>query len=258
MSGHSPYQTLSDIYDAIRPSYPAALIQDILDYAHPGFNPPLLEIGAGTGKATEAFLARNYSIDAVELEASMAAHLSQKLDSPKLNLYVSPFETWAPPRTDYPLIYCAQAFHWLDKRIKFKKCRQILSSDGHLALFWYDPLPPRTSNADQAARHVKEKYFGPEAQTQAVSTASREQEIRETDCFSLVFRRQYDIVLHNTPEQALMAMQSTPAFAEKFGQLTPENQQQFLQEFTDAIVQHGGYLDAPLRYSLYILKPVHL
>lgn len=254
MHQDSPYQALSETYDAIRPGYPDALIDDVLNQAAPDISRPLLEIGAGTGKATQAFLSRGFCVDAVELEPHMAAHLFKKLDTPKLTLYVSSFETWEALRQDYPLIYCAQAFHWLNPRTKFQKCAQLLAPRGFLGLFWYDPLPPTDSAAYCATEQVKKTYFGPTQHTQTVSLATREQEIRDANDFTLVFQQHYDIVLHNTPEQALMAMQSTPAFAERFDRFPQAKQHQFLTDFTNAVKHNGGTLDAPMRYSLYMLQ----
>ena len=37
------------------------------------------------------------------------------------------------------MIYSAQAFHWIDKDIKYKKCYELLKDKGYLVLFWYNP-----------------------------------------------------------------------------------------------------------------------
>ena len=107
----SPYQSLAETYEAIRPGYPEALIDEVLSQTALTAPGPLLEIGAGTGKATKAFLERGYAVDAVEPDGDMAALLERKLHSPALRLFVLPFESWQPPRSSYPMIYCAQAFH---------------------------------------------------------------------------------------------------------------------------------------------------
>lgn len=254
MQTDSPYHALSETYDAIRPGYPDALIDDILAQTALTIDAPLLEIGAGTGKATCSFLSRGFCVDAVELDAHMAARLERKLASARLNLFVSAFETWDAPRNDYGLIYCAQAFHWLDRHTKFQRCAQLLAPGGFLALFWYDPLPPADSAALRETERVKRSYFGPAQHTQMVSLDVREQEIQAAHEFTLVFEQQYNIILHNSAEQALMAMESTPAFTQAYQKLSCDAQRRFKQEFTKAVLENGGFLDAPMRYSLYLLK----
>lgn len=250
----SPYRSLAKTYDAIRPGYPKKLINDILLQVAPAGTDVLMEIGAGTGKATQLFLERGFSVDAVELDVDMAALLEQKLQSPKLRLSVSSFETWQPPRCDYPLIYCAQAFHWLEGKTKFERCAELLASGGYLALFWYDPMPPADSAAYLASERVKARYFGPALPAQTVSMDTREKEIQEAKDFALVFQRQYDITLHNTAEQALAAMRSMPAFGEAMKKLPEEQRQAFLKEFSAAVEENGGVLDVPMRYSLYLMQ----
>lgn len=108
---YSPYRSLAETYDAIRPAYPDALIEDILMAAAPEMERPILEIGAGTGKGTEQFLTRGYSVDAVELEPEMAALLAARMKTERLRLSVGSFENWEPPCRRYQLGFCAQAFH---------------------------------------------------------------------------------------------------------------------------------------------------
>ncbi len=46
------FGSVAELYDRARPSYPEALVDDVIAFA--GVMPPtrLLEVGAGTGKAT--------------------------------------------------------------------------------------------------------------------------------------------------------------------------------------------------------------
>ena len=55
----------------IRPSYPEDLVLDIIKATHLKQSDRILEIGAGTGKATVQFAAKGYKIHAVELGTDM-------------------------------------------------------------------------------------------------------------------------------------------------------------------------------------------
>lgn len=253
---HSSYHSIAETYDLIRPSYPAELIADIISAASLTPGAHLMEIGAGTGKATGALLAQGFHIDANELDSAMAEILRKNHASDKLTISVAPFEAWEPPMPCYDLIYCAQAFHWLDPKIKFEKCRQYLSPGGTLALIWYDPQPFPESNAHAAANRVIEQYFGPRDLAISVPMASRSDELENTPCFRLWDHRTYSLTLHNTPTQSLAALHSTPAFEEEYLQLSPEEQSRFTKAYISAIENHGGHMEAPMLFSLYLLKPI--
>lgn len=63
------------LYDAVRPSYPDVLADDLLATA----GRRVLEIGAGTGKATVVFARRGASIVAIEPGPSLAAVLRRNV-----------------------------------------------------------------------------------------------------------------------------------------------------------------------------------
>ena len=60
-----PYKGIAGIYEEIRPSYPQKLIKDVINKANLKLSDTLLEIGAGTGKATIQFAEKGFKIDAV-------------------------------------------------------------------------------------------------------------------------------------------------------------------------------------------------
>ena len=254
----SPYQDISLVYDMIRPAYPKALLEDILRETKLNNNGKMLEIGAGTGKATTEFISKGFYVDAIELEKNMADILAGKVDSSNLKLYVTSFEAWQPVASDYDLIICAQAFHWLDPDIKFKKCHSLLSNSGFLALFWYDPLPPVEDDTNVRLEAIKQSFLGSTTNYSSTHSAdNREKELRHTEYFDLIFEKRYDVTVKNTAEQYFLAMQSTPAFSEKYNALSVEVQQDFIRQINAVISDNDGFVASRLRYSLYILKPTN-
>ncbi|HEX3048093.1 MAG TPA: class I SAM-dependent methyltransferase [Bacillota bacterium] len=136
---NEPYKDLALIYDEIRPSYPEDLIQDIIKATNLKPGDRILEIGAGTGKATIQFAEKGFNVHAIEPGKDMSNVFKTKLAKyPHISLDITSFEEWIPKKTDkYDLIYCAQAFHWLDTSMKYKKCHELLKDNGYLILFWY-------------------------------------------------------------------------------------------------------------------------
>ncbi|MGP4096133.1 class I SAM-dependent methyltransferase [Nonomuraea sp. KM90] len=119
-----------DLYESARPGYPEQLITEVLAYAPAG---PVLEVGAGTGKATAAFAARGVDLTCVEPDARMAATLAAKC--PRARVENGIFEDYTPDR-QFALLYSAQAWHWVDPERRWDLAHAALAPSGALALFW--------------------------------------------------------------------------------------------------------------------------
>ncbi|MGD3109608.1 class I SAM-dependent methyltransferase [Streptomyces sp. YGL11-2] len=125
-------------YDSARPGYPRQLIDDVLDFAALNTRLPALEVGAGTGKATLAFARSGVPVTCVEPDARMARVLRRRcaeLPDGSVSIEVADFETWHPARR-FGLLYCAQAWHWVDPAVRWARAQAVLSPGGAIALFW--------------------------------------------------------------------------------------------------------------------------
>jgi SAM-dependent methyltransferase len=124
---------VADEYDDVRVGYPDALVDAVLEYC--GAVPDtMVEIGAGTGKATAAFVTRVPSVTCVEPDPSMASVLRRRLGS-AVTVVLSGFEDWQPPSGGVPLLTCAQAWHWIDPDRRLTLAYRALAPRGVLALF---------------------------------------------------------------------------------------------------------------------------
>jgi SAM-dependent methyltransferase len=131
---------VADDYEAFRPDYPAALVDDVLGYAGLG-EAAALEVGAGTGKATVAFAERGVAVTAIEPDEAMARVLRRRVAGfPQVAVRVAAFEDFAPPQR-YGLLFCAQAWHWTDPAVRWERAAAALAPGGALALFWNGDRP---------------------------------------------------------------------------------------------------------------------
>ncbi|MDO3705697.1 class I SAM-dependent methyltransferase [Micromonospora sp. C28SCA-DRY-2] len=123
---------VADLYDDARPGYPATIAEAIRAY-HGGAPTRVVELGAGTGKATEVLLRLDAPITCVEPDPRMAAVLATRY--PQVTVVGQTFEQWQPPAGGVPLIACALAWHWLDPATRNQRAHAALTSGGTLAVF---------------------------------------------------------------------------------------------------------------------------
>lgn len=136
MRNRESFNTAAKLYDEVRPSYPTNMVDWIIKKAKLNSKKELLEIAPGTGQATIRFAEKGFKIHAVELGDKLAELLRINMKQFDVSVDVAPFEEWDSKGKKYPFIYCATAFHWLDKDIKYKKTSDLLEEDGYLALIW--------------------------------------------------------------------------------------------------------------------------
>ena len=144
MSGQQRFvfDGIAELYDRVRPGYPAALIDAVLDMVSVRGGPVALEVGCGSGQASLPFAERGVAITALEPGPRMAALARRKLESfPLVRIEEVTFEDWPLQTESFDLIYSAQAFHWVTPRLRFTKAARALRRGGVLALIGNIPQP---------------------------------------------------------------------------------------------------------------------
>jgi SAM-dependent methyltransferase len=121
-------------YDRYRPRYPEGVFDDILTVTDMSAGTEVIEIGAGTGIATEPLVRRGVSVIAIEPSPEMAALTQAKLDG-RGSVFVGRFEDYAAPGA-FQLVACFNAWHWLNPEIAVDRVGELLSPGGSLALVW--------------------------------------------------------------------------------------------------------------------------
>jgi SAM-dependent methyltransferase len=149
----------ADLYDRARPGYPDRLFTDLAELA--GLSPQsrVLEIGSGTGKATQALARLGCTVVAVELSPTMAAVATRNLQGwANVTVDVSPFEDWTPPATPFDLVLAATAFHWIDPEIRVSKAADVLRPGGSLAVIHNDHVAGGTERFFADAQGCYERF----------------------------------------------------------------------------------------------------
>jgi SAM-dependent methyltransferase len=130
-------------YDAVRPSYPEALIEDICRISALPKTGKILEVGCGSGQATLPFAKRGFSMLCLDIGSDLLALAAQKCQPyPRVRFLCQAFEDWQPGQELFDLLLSATAFHWIPPAIGYPKAASVLKDTGFLALIWnYHPQP---------------------------------------------------------------------------------------------------------------------
>ena len=127
------FENIAHLYDGRRPAVPAAVFDTIVELTGLPDGGRVLEVGAGTGRATVPMAARGYRITAVELGSQLAAVARRNLAAfPDVDVVVADFDAWSTTE-QFDLILALEAWHWLDPDTRTAKAAALLRDGGAAA-----------------------------------------------------------------------------------------------------------------------------
>lgn len=149
------------LYDKARPTYPLDLFDKMIEVTGVAPGDHLLEIGPGTGQATQPLAAKGYRITGVELGEHLAEVARHKLRHyPGINIITSTFEKAELPAHEFKLAYSATAFHWLKPEVKYRKTHTLLAPGGYLAIIHTNHVSDEKGDAfHTASQSIYDKYW---------------------------------------------------------------------------------------------------
>jgi SAM-dependent methyltransferase len=137
----------AEAYDRFRPTYPDALIDELLGPVPAVLN--VLDVGCGTGIASRLMAQRGAKVLGVELAPRMA----DIARSHGIEVEIAAFEGWDAAGRTFDRVTSAQAWHWLDLPIATAKAASVLRPGGRLGLIWNAGSQP-----DDLADALEEVY----------------------------------------------------------------------------------------------------
>jgi SAM-dependent methyltransferase len=238
---------VAEVYERARPSYPGELVEYVARYAQLRPGDRILDVGAGTGKATRCFAGRGQEIVALEPSAEMAAVARGALHGVAgVRVVESEFERWELPPEAFKLLISGQAWHWIDPEIRYAKARAALTRGGAFAAFWnyadWQNSPLRSA-LDVAYREAAPEFAaaGPmhPLTRPADLSGDWESEIAATEGFVAP-------EVHNFPWRQRYSAEEYVRLLSTHSDhivLEPAVRERLLGRVADAIDAHGGHLD---------------
>lgn len=132
------FDAWADEYDRFRPGYPDEVFETIQAKLQLSQTPSVVDLGAGTGRASLAMAALGWRVTAVEPGRQMLEVLREGASEDGLlvsTIQANAEATGLDP-TSVDLVTAAQAFHWFDQKAAMDEIARILKRGGGLALIW--------------------------------------------------------------------------------------------------------------------------
>jgi len=151
-------------FDKWRTRYCNELFADVINRSKLGVGKNVLEIGPGTGQATEPILKTGCSYFAIELGENFTQNMRNKYSSlDNFQIVNADFETYEFEKNKYDLVYSAATIQWIPEKIAFSKTYDMLKPDGTFAMFMtVTDYKSANENLYEKIQDVYNEYFKPE------------------------------------------------------------------------------------------------
>jgi SAM-dependent methyltransferase len=243
-----------DDYDAIRPGYPNALIEDVIALANLPEAARLLEIGCGTGQATLPFARRGYRLLCLDIGLDLLAAAARNLAAyTNVCFQQAAFEDFILETEPFDLVFSATAFHWIPPEVGYLKAASLLKNGGALAVFSNKHPRPYTgfhtevqAIYDQFSSHFKSTAHRPTTDEELQAAAAY---IQSTRLFASVTTRTYPWMRTYTAAEYIQLLNT---YSDHLA-LPVEERARLYQEITALIdSRYNGQVVRPYLSVLYL------
>jgi len=214
----------------------------------------VLEVGCGTGKATEEFARRGLNVVALDPGPDMIAAARRRLNPTKSVRFVqTTFEAWPVEAGAFRLVAAAQSWHWIAPDIRFRKSFDVLAPGGALAVFGSAPEP-----VPQPFREALEKVYaihapelgGPPPEHAYLPSGPFSGDFDRSGLFEQVRRKSY-------PWSRSFSARSYADYlrtVSRYQLLDERRREALLTAIAETIEANGGGFDAPVETHLYFAR----
>lgn len=243
--GYGTFGNLSKTYDAIRPTMPDQIIDDL--FSHLPKHPQILDVGCGTGIITRQLAERGAIVTGTDIDARMIEEAKQHLE--KIDYLVAPTEKLPLPDSTFDAVTAFSAFHWFANAQALAEIKRVLKNGGYLFI----------ANRNQVG-NLRKEYLQVLQSFVEKPLPSAKQNYEPVDLlksagFVNVVEKKLPIVENLSVEQALTYVRSTSLW-----NLIPESRKQEAEDtlikfFADRATE--GFVQRPIEIQTVIgQKPI--
>lgn len=153
------FNQAAEYYDKYRPGYPQEIIDSLISVTEITECSDLLEIGCGSGKATEQLIGKGFSILGIDPGEDLVRIGNERFKNKSVHFVKGRFEEYDFGQKKFDVIYAAQSFHWVPQPIGYQKCADVLKDNGCLALFW-NMYVLNDNDTDKELLEISKRYGG--------------------------------------------------------------------------------------------------
>ena len=249
------FNNVVTMYDAARPTYPKQLLEDVMTFSGERVFDRALEVGAGTGQATDLFIKAAKHLDIVEVGDKQVEYLREKYRDQDTCTYKAYFEGFDMDYR-YDLIFSATAFHWVDEKKGYPKAWNMLKEGGTLAVFWHmSSVTLHNTGIFVGLDDIKKEYLpnvslGFDAAGIEGVKQKRIAQIQSGGCFGMPEIKEYRWIDKYDADRYSLLLESYSSTQT----LDEKERMQYLEEVKKYINENGGVVEMPQHVMLYMVS----
>lgn len=246
------FDNIAKDYDAVRPTYPDKLFEDIIDFSKINSSSRILEIGPGTGQATLPFARKGFEIVAIERGEQLSTIARRNLESfPRVKIQTTTFENSTLDHAFFDLVYSATAFHFIDPNISYPKVFNLLAKNGAIALFWTVHIPGESALHKKIRNIYKE--IAPQLDDSSIETVDEfisniQGSILKSGMFDTPIVKQYNWVESYTADRYITLLNTHSGHQ----LLEAETRRHLFSRIREVFSEFGGVIEKPYTVALFL------
>jgi SAM-dependent methyltransferase len=252
------YSPAAEAYQQVRPRYPQALIDQVVEITRLSAQSRILELGCGPAVATPAFAELGCAMVCAEPNPDFYEMARQACALyPRVEVQQCSFEEWPPEEQAFDAVLAASSFHWIKPEIGYPKAAAALRPGGALILLWNKELQPSyqvyqrlTPIYEQYAPNLLRPYEDGDTQFQVLDQMARM--VTESGYFS-------DLVSGQVPVNYTYSIADYLRLLNTYSphlKLEPESKQALFTGIEQVLAQDGETVALSHVSVFHIARPV--
>lgn len=241
-------------YEQSRPAYVKEIYEDLFRYKPIGSDSYVLEIGLGTGKASQPVLDTHCHFTGIEPGERLAAFARKRYQGyADFVLWNQTLQDFTGRNDSFDLIYAATAFHWIPEEYGYKRVYDLLRPGGAFARFAYHAGADKERKAMmEEIQEVYLKYLRPKEPPKeyGMEDAKRLAEIACQYGFVDTAYRLYSATKDFTADEYMALLRTYPDHMK----IEEADRKNLFEGIHSAINDHGGIMTVHYTMDLELAR----